>query len=60
MSWPAAAGARTKVVFAGPFPGINKIAAKLVPKSFSKQYNPNINAFFNRRTTIHIGDTVSF
>jgi plastocyanin len=49
----------TKVVTAGPPPQINKIAAKLLPKSFSK-LNPDINAFFNKKTTINVGDTVSF
>jgi plastocyanin len=50
----------TKVVFAGPPPAVNKIAAKLVPKNFVKTYNPDINAFFNKKTTINAGDTVSF
>lgn len=50
----------TKTVIAGPPQSAKKIAAKLVPKSFSKTYNPDINAFFNKKTTIHVGDTVSF
>jgi plastocyanin len=50
----------TKVVTAGPPASVNKIAAKLVPKSFNKTYNPDINAFFNKKTTINVGDTVSF
>ncbi len=50
----------TKTVIAGPPPSINKIAARLVPKSFNKTYNPDINAFFNKKTTINVGDTVSF
>lgn len=50
----------TKVVSAGPPPAVNKIAAKLVPKNFVKTYNPDINAFFNKKTTINVGDTVSF
>jgi len=59
LALPAAAAARTKIVYAGPPPTTNKIASKLVPKSFNK-YNPNINAFFSRRTTINVGDSVSF
>ena len=50
----------TKTVIAGPPPTVNKIAAKLLPKSFNKTYNPDINAFFNKKTTISVGDTVSF
>lgn len=50
----------TKLVIAGPPASINKIAAKLVPRSFNKTYNPDINAFFNKKTTINVGDTVSF
>ena len=50
----------TKVVTAGPPPSINKIAAKLVPKNFVKTFNPDINAFFNKKTTINVGDSVSF
>jgi plastocyanin len=49
----------TKVVTAGPPPSVNKIAAKLLPKSFNK-LNPDINAFFNKKTTINVGDSVSF
>jgi plastocyanin len=50
----------TKVVYAGPPPSVNKIAAKLLPKSFNKAFNPGINAFFNKKTTINVGDSVSF
>jgi plastocyanin len=60
VALPATAGARTKVVTAGPPRSINKVAARYLPKSFNKRYNPDINAFFSRRTTIHVGDTVSF
>jgi plastocyanin len=56
----AIAKSLTKVVFAGPSPAVNKIAAKLVPKNFAKTYNPDVNAFFNKKTTINVGDTVSF
>jgi plastocyanin len=50
----------TKVVYAGPPPGINKIAATLLPKSFNTKYSPDINGFFNKKTTINVGGTVSF
>ncbi|MFZ1994152.1 MAG: plastocyanin/azurin family copper-binding protein, partial [Solirubrobacteraceae bacterium] len=56
----AMAKSLTKVVFAGPSPAVNKVAAKLVPKNFIKTFNPDVNAFFNKKTTIHVGDTVSF
>lgn len=58
----AMAKSLVKTVTAGPPPAVNKIAAKLVPnsKSFVKTYNPDINAFFNKKTTINVGDTVSF
>jgi plastocyanin len=49
-----------KTVTAGPSPVVNKVAAKLVPKSFNKTYNPDINAFFNKKVTINVGDTVAF
>jgi plastocyanin len=50
----------TKVVSAGPPPAVNGVAAKIVPKNFAKTFNPDINAFFNKKTTINVGDTVSF
>jgi plastocyanin len=56
LAVPAIASAHTKVVFAGPPPS----TAKLVPKSFAHKFNPDVNAFFQHRTTIHAGDTVSF
>ena len=56
----AMAKSLTKVVVAGPSPAVNQVAAKLVPKNFAKTYNPDINAFFNKKTTINVGDTVSF
>lgn len=60
---PAAAGAAvTKTVYAGPPPGVQQIAGKILPnpKAFVSKYSPDINAFFNRRTTINVGDSVSF
>lgn len=56
----ALAGPVTKVVYAGPPPTANQIAAKIVPKSFAKTYQPDVNAFFQQRVTINAGDTVSF
>jgi plastocyanin len=56
----AMAKSSNKVVFAGPPPQTQKIAAKLVPKSFVTAYQPDFNAFFNKKTTINAGDTVSF
>jgi plastocyanin len=60
----AASGAMAKpvkkIVFAGPPPQTQGIAAKLLPKNFAKRYQPDINAFFNKKTTINVGDTVSF
>jgi plastocyanin len=60
LSLSATAMAATKVVYAGPPPGVNKIAAKYLPKSFPGKYNPDINNFFRQRVTVHVGDTVSF
>jgi plastocyanin len=60
---PVAAGAAvTKTVYAGPAPATNQVAAKILPnpKAFVKKYSPDINAFFNQRTTINVGDSVSF
>jgi len=56
----ALAKSLTKTVIAGPPPITSKIAAKYLPKSFNKTYNPDINAFFNKKTTINVGDSVSF
>jgi plastocyanin len=56
----AMAKSLTKTVIAGPPSVINQVAAKYLPQTFSKTYNPDINAFFNKKTTINVGDTVSF
>ena len=56
----AMAKSLTKTVLAGPPPITSKIAAKYLPKNFAKTYNPDINAFFNKKTTINVGDSVSF
>ncbi|HEX3833260.1 MAG TPA: hypothetical protein VHW04_14885 [Solirubrobacteraceae bacterium] len=57
---PAAALAKSKAVFVGPPPSIVKIAPPLLPKNFTPTYNPDVNAFFRTKTTVHVGDTVSF
>ncbi len=59
---PATAGAAVKTVFAGLPPSTNKIAAKVIPgfKAFGNTYNPDANAFFRRKVTIHVGDSVKF
>ena len=57
----ASAKALTKVVYAGPPPNINQVAGKLgVTQSFGKAFSPDINAYFNKKTTINVGDSVSF
>jgi len=59
---PAVAQAKTVTVYTGPPPN----AQKLVPPSarlsasFKAKYNPDVNAFFPQKVTIHVGDTVSF
>jgi plastocyanin len=57
---PAALAAKAKIVFAGPPPSTGKIASKYVPKSFVGRYHPNFNAFFRKRTTVHVGGSVTF
>lgn len=59
LALPATAAAATKTVYAGPPPTIRKIVAKLGATSLG-QFKPDVNAFVNRRTTIHVGDKVSF
>ena len=57
----AVAKSLTKSVSVGPPPQTNQIAAKLgVTKKFGQQFSPDINAYFNKKTTINVGDTVSF
>ena len=53
---PAVAQAKTVTVYTGPPP---KALAGL-SKSFAAKYNPDVNAFFPQKVTIHVGDTVSF
>lgn len=62
LAAPAVAQAKTVTVYTGPPPS----AAKLVPASarlsasFNAKYNPDVNAFFPQKVTIHVGDTISF
>lgn len=58
----AANAAVTKTVYAGPPPASKGIAGKILPnpQQFVKAYSPDINAFFNQRTTINVGDSVRF
>ena len=53
---PAVAQAKTVTVYTGPPP--NALAG--LSKSFAAKYNPDVNAFFPQKVTIHVGDTVSF
>jgi plastocyanin len=50
----------TRIVVAGPPSNAKQVASHYVSKTFAAKFSPDINAFFNRRTTIHVGDTVSF
>ncbi len=59
LALPATAVAATKTVYAGPPPGVRQVAAKLGATSVGR-YHPDLNAFFNQRTTVHVGDKVSF
>ena len=49
----------TRAVFAGPPPRPTRSPPSSYPRA-SFKLNPDINAFFNQRTTINVGDTVSF
>ena len=59
---PAVAQAKTVTVYTGPPPNANKLVPPSVrlSASFNKKYNPDVNAFFPQKVTIHVGDTVSF
>ena len=60
LALPAtAAAATTATVYAGVPPGTRQLVAKLGATSLGK-YQPGINAFFNRRATIRVGDSVRF
>jgi plastocyanin len=56
LALPAAAGAATKTVTAGP----PSYTQNLVPKAFGKKYQPDVDAFFQTHVTIHAGDTVQW
>lgn len=59
---PAVAQAKTVTVYTGPPPNIDKLlpASVGLSKSFKAKYNPDVNAFFPEKVTIHVGDTVRF
>ena len=59
---PAVAQTRTVAVYAGPPPNIDKLvpASAGLSKGFKAKYNPDVNAFFPEKVTIHVGDTVRF
>jgi plastocyanin len=59
---PAVAQAKTVTVYTGPPPNLAKLvpASEGLSKSFAAKYNPDVNAFFPQKVTIHVGDTVSF
>ncbi len=56
LALPISAAAQTKTVTAGP----PAYVQKLVPKAFGKKYQPDVNAFFQTRVTIHAGDSVQW
>ena len=59
---PAVAQAQTVTVYTGPPPNISKLvpASAGFSKAFRTKYNPDVNAFFPDKVTIHVGDTVRF
>jgi plastocyanin len=59
---PAVAQAKTVTVYTGPPPNAGKLvpASARLSASFKAKYNPDVNAFFPQKVTIHVGDTVSF
>ena len=59
---PAAAQAKTVTVYTGPPPNVNRLvpASDRLSANFQAKYNPDVNAFFPQKVTIHVGDTVSF
>lgn len=54
------ARARTVVVYAGPPPTFTRFIRRYLPPTFTRTYRLDADAFFNRRTTVSAGDTVSF
>ena len=59
---PAVAQAKAVTVYTGPPPNVDKLvpASARMSASFKAKYNPDVNAFFPGKVTIHVGDTVSF
>ncbi len=57
---PASAAAITKTVYAGPPQAAQGQAVKVLGKKFLQKYSPDVDAFFLNKTTINVGDTVSF
>jgi plastocyanin len=60
LALPTTAAARTKTVFAGPPPSSEGLAVKTLGKKFLSTFNPVVNAYFQRRVTIHVGESVYF
>ena len=62
LAAPAVAQAKTVTVYTGPPPNANKLvpASARLSASFNAKYNPDVNAFFPQKVTIHVGDTISF
>ncbi|HET9104443.1 MAG TPA: hypothetical protein VFN55_13895 [Solirubrobacteraceae bacterium] len=59
LAVPATSSAAVRVVNVGPPPSTKKLVQKLGAAGVAK-YKPDVNAFFNQHTTIHVGDKVSF
>ncbi len=57
---PSAASALTKTVTAGPPQSAMGTAAKVLGVKFLKKYSPEPTQFFLEKTTVNVGDTVSF
>ncbi len=62
LAFSATATAATRVVFAGTPPQTKALAGKLLGKRVKAlgKVNPEINAFSNKRVTIHQGDSVKW
>jgi plastocyanin len=50
----------TRTVIAGQPPDTQQVDSHYVSKNYVAKYSPDINAFFNHRTVIHVGDSVRF
>ena len=60
LALPVAASALTKTVTAGPPKSAMGTAAKVLGVKFLKKYAPEPTQFFLEKTTVNVGDTVSF